>query len=73
MKNNLNEKLEELIKFFFDKKLTAGANVLVLKNGKEVARLSSNTKAISYLTDSLVGVLANDYNDKAIKKERFQK
>ena len=37
MKNNLNEKLEELIKFFFDKKLTAGANVLVLKNGKEVA------------------------------------
>ena len=50
-----------------------GDNVVIMKNGKEVARLISNTKAISYLTDSLVGILANDYDDKAIKSERFSK
>lgn len=50
-----------------------GNDIVIMKNGKEVARLISNTKAISYLTDSLVGVLANDYDDKAMNKERFSR
>ena len=50
-----------------------GNDIVIIKNGKEVARLISNTKAISYLTDSLVGVLTKDYDDKAIKKERYSK
>ena len=50
-----------------------GNDVVIMKNGKEVARLIATTKAISYLTDSLVGVLADDYDDKAVKKERFSR
>ena len=35
----------------------AGGEVLVVKNGKEVARLVSYEKSVSFLTDSLTGVL----------------
>lgn len=51
----------------------AGGEVVVLKNGKEVARLVSRDKSVSFLTDSLLGVLKNDYDDKAIRKERLAK
>ncbi len=50
-----------------------GNEVIILKNGKEVARLISNNKAVSYLTDSLIGVLKNDYDDKKIKAEKITK
>lgn len=50
-----------------------GGEVIVLRNGKEVARLISHQKSVSFLTDSLVGVLKKDYDDKAITKERMAK
>ena len=49
----------------------AGGEVVVLKNGKEVARLVSHDKSVSFLTDSLVGVLKGDYDDKETRSERM--
>lgn len=50
-----------------------GGEIIVLKNGKEVARLVSYSKSISFLTDSLVGVLKGDYDDKEVRSERMTK
>lgn len=50
-----------------------GEEVIILRNGKEVARLISHDKSVSFLTDSLRGVLSNDYDDKAIRNERMKK
>lgn len=50
-----------------------GEEIIILKNGKEVARLISHDKSVSFLTDSLRGVLSNDYDDKAIRNERMKK
>ena len=50
-----------------------GGEIIILKNGVEVARLISKERSVSFLSDSLVGVLKNDYNDKAIKEERILK
>lgn len=47
--------------------------VIVMKNGKEVARLISHDKSVSFLTDSLIGVLKGDYNEKEARTERMQK
>lgn len=49
-----------------------GDEIIILKNGKEVARLISHRSSISFLTDSLTGVLKNDYDDKAIRSERIE-
>lgn len=49
-----------------------GDEVIILKNGKEVARLISHNASISFLTDSLKGVLKNDYDDKAMYAERIE-
>ena len=46
-----------------------GDEIIILKNGKEVARLVSYESSVSFLTDSLTGVLKNDYDDKAIRAE----
>lgn len=50
-----------------------GNEVIILRNGKEVARLISRNQAVSFLTDSLVGALKGDYDDKAVKAERIGK
>ncbi len=50
-----------------------GDEVVILRNGKEVARLISHEKSVSYLTDSLVGVLKNNYDEKQMKSERMAK
>ena len=34
-----------------------GEEIIILKNGREVARLISHIQSVSFLTDSLVGVL----------------
>ena len=47
-----------------------GDEIIMLKNGNEVARLISKERSVSFLTDSLVGVLKGDYDDKAIRAER---
>lgn len=49
-----------------------GDEIIVLKNGKEVARLISHKSSISFLTDSLTGVLKNDYDDRVIRAERIE-
>lgn len=50
-----------------------GDEIIILKNGSEVARLISKERSVSFLTDSLTGVLKNDYNEKAIRAERSAK
>ena len=50
-----------------------GGEVIVLKNGKEVARLISHDKSVSFLTDSLVGVLKGNYDDREARSERMTK
>lgn len=50
-----------------------GEEIIILKNSKPVARLVSNTKSISFLTDSLIGVLKNNYPKDAIEIERIAK
>ena len=44
-----------------------GSEIIVTKNGKEVGRLIPREKAVSYLTDSLTGILKGDTD---IDKER---
>lgn len=50
----------------------SGDEIMILKNGKEIARLISHKSAVSFLTDSLKGVLKNDYDDKSIRSERIK-
>ena len=49
-----------------------GDEILIIKNGKEVARLVSCESSVSFLTDSLTGVLKNDYDAKAVRAERIE-
>ena len=51
----------------------AGGEIIVMKNGKEVARLVSHEKSVSFLTESLLGVLKGDYDEKEAKTERMLK
>ena len=50
-----------------------GGEIIILKNGIEVARLISKERSISFLSYSLVGVLKNDYDEKEMKEERILK
>ena len=51
-----------------------GSEIIVTKNGKEVGRLSPREKAVSYLTDSLAGILKGDTDlDKARAKRLGKK
>ena len=47
--------------------------VIVLRNGKRVARIISDEMAVSFLTDSLQGVLKHDYSEDEMKAERMKK
>jgi len=38
------------------------SDIVITKNGKEVARLIAAKKAVSFLSDSLLGILPNDFN-----------
>ena len=50
-----------------------GEEIIILRNGKEAARLISHGKSVSFLTDSLAGILANDYDEKEVRAERMSK
>ena len=50
----------------------SGEEIIILKNGKEIARLISHKASLEFLTDALTGVLKNDYDDKAIREERIK-
>ena len=50
-----------------------GEEIIILRNDKGMARLISHDKSVSFLTNSLLGVLKNDYDDKAVCAERSAK
>lgn len=64
IKNNFGKYLQEAID---------GNEIIIIKNGKEVARLISKDKTISYLSDSLLGILKNDISEEDINEERILK
>ncbi len=48
-----------------------GSEVVVTKNGKEVGRFIPRKTAVSYLTDSLTGILKGDMDMDQARKERL--
>lgn len=48
-----------------------GGEVVILKSGREVARLISDKSSASFLTDSLTGILKQEYDEDEITKERI--
>lgn len=48
-----------------------GQEIIVTKNGKEVGRFVPKDAGLSYLTDSLTGILKREYNLEEIKTERL--
>lgn len=50
-----------------------GEEIIILRNGVEMARMISHDKSVSFLTDSLTGVLKSDYDDKNIRAERAKR
>ena len=49
-----------------------GNEVIVTKNGKEVGRFIPRESAVSYLTDSLTGILKSDMDIAQAKDERLK-
>lgn len=49
-----------------------GDEVIVKRNGKEVGRFIPCDAVVSYLTDSLTGILKGDYDLKEAKEERLR-
>ena len=47
----------------------SGQEIIVTKNGKEVGRFIPKEAAVSYLTDSLTGILKEKYDQAKIKEE----
>ena len=50
-----------------------GDEIVVLKNGKEVARLISHQRSVSFLLDALAGVLKGVYDENEMLAERMKK
>lgn len=50
-----------------------GNEIIILKNGAEVARLVPRDQSVSFLTDTLTGVLKHDYDEEDIRAERAAK
>ncbi len=63
MKNNFGRYLNLVM---------SGQEIIVTKNGKEVGRFVPKGAAVSYLTDSLKGILKGDYDLDEIKEERLK-
>ena len=49
-----------------------GSEIIVTKNGKEIGRFIPKNAAVTYLTDSLTGILKGDHDLKAARKERLK-
>ena len=50
----------------------SGNEVIVTKNGKEVGRFIPRAAAVSYLTDSLTGILSGAVDIEQAKSERLK-
>ena len=49
----------------------SGQEVIVTKNGREVGRFIPKNAVVSYVTDSLTGILKEDYSLEKVKTERL--
>ena len=49
-----------------------GREVIVTKNGKEVGRFVPKEATVSYLTDSLTGIIKGDYDLDQVRQERLR-
>ena len=63
MQNNFSQYLDIVL---------AGNEVVVTKNGEEIGRFIPKDTAVSYLTDSLTGILKGDYDLARIKDDYKQ-
>jgi prevent-host-death family protein len=63
MKNNFGRYLNLVM---------SGQEIIVTKNGREVGRFIPKDAAVSYLTDSLTGILKADYDLDKAKSERLK-
>ncbi len=52
------------------KMVQEGEEIAIIKKGNEVARMISPSKAVSFLSDSLVGVISSDI-DKIVREKRM--
>lgn len=50
-----------------------GSEVVVTRNGKEVGRFIPRASAVSYLTDSLTGILKGDTDLESAKEDELKK
>ncbi len=50
-----------------------GGENIIVKNSVEVARLVSRDKSVSFLSDSLIGILTGDVDETALKAERIMR
>ena len=50
----------------------SGQEIIVTKNGRDVGRFIPRDAAVSYLTDSLTGVLKGNYDLDEVKSERLK-
>ena len=57
----------------FLKMVQEGQEVVIIKNGTEVARLISKAQTVSFLSESLVGVLSSDTDEKQARAERLSR
>ena len=55
----------------FLKMVQEGHEIVIIKNGTEVARLISKAQTVSFLADTLVGVLSSDVDEKQARAERM--
>ncbi len=51
----------------------SGQEIIITKNGQEVGRFIPKDAAVSFLTDSLTGILKGNYDFDEIKAERLNK
>lgn len=49
-----------------------GSEIIVTKNGREIGRFIPKDAAVTYLTDSLTGILKGDHDLKAAREERLR-
>lgn len=57
----------------FLKLVQQGQEIVIMKNGTEIARLISKDRTVEFLSDSLVGVLSSDVDERQARAERISR
>ncbi len=50
-----------------------GDEIIIMKNGKEVARMISKDASAGFLTDALTGVIGPGFDEDGLKAERYSR